>query len=101
MRVYLALWREAERPTLSQERMGLRFKPPVSKGTVSKWESAEPGRLGEGVIQAYAEALGRHPSDMYRRPDQGRSLDALAAPLDMDAHKAIEELIAAMLRRAK
>jgi transcriptional regulator with XRE-family HTH domain len=100
VRVYLALWREAANPTLSQEQLGLRFKPPVSKGTVSKWENALPGKLTLGVIAAYAEALDRAPADMYRHPDQGPSLDALAADLDEDARKVVADTIAALRRRA-
>lgn len=100
VRVYLALWREKE--GLTQTQVGLRIKPPVDKGTVSRWEAAAPGRLTLGVIAAYAEALGRSPSDMYRRPEDGPSLDAMAAELDADLRKRAEDAITALqgLRRA-
>lgn len=83
IRVYLSLWRE--RDGLTQEQVGNRIKPPVDKGTVSKWENAKPGYLTLGVIAAYAEALGRHPTEMYRRPAEGPSLDAMAAELDQES----------------
>lgn len=79
IRVFLAEWRESL--NLSQEQVGGRIEPPVDKGTVSRWENALPGRLTLGVIAAYAEALGRHPTEMYRPPSDP-SLDALAADFD-------------------
>lgn len=69
---------------MTQEQLGLRISPPVDKGTVSRWEAALPGRLTLGVIAAFAEAVGRHPRDMYSPPptaDAPPSLDELAAPL--------------------
>lgn len=80
--VYLALWRD--KAELTQEQLGNRLKPPVSKGTVSRWEKAKPGKLTLGVIAAYAEALGKQPVEMYRRPEDGPSLDAMAADLEPD-----------------
>lgn len=78
--MYLRLWREHDRKTLEQ--IGDRINPPVAKGTVSRWEEAPPGKLTPGVVAAYAEALGRHFLEMYRKPDEGPSLDVIAAPLD-------------------
>jgi hypothetical protein len=98
VRVYLALWRQ--HLDLSQERLGLRFKPPVGKGTVSKWEKAKPGALADGLITAYAEALGREHGDMYRRPEDGPSLDAMATGLDAESRKAVADMIVALRRRA-
>lgn len=97
VRVYLALWRESE--GLTQEQVGGRISPPVDKGTVSRWETAGPGKLTLGVIAAYAEALGRHVSEMYRRPDQGLSLDAMAAELDPEMRQQAANIIAAMAGR--
>lgn len=81
VRVYLAAWREDAE--LSQEDLGNRFDPPVAKGTISRWEKAPPGKLTAGVIAAYAEALERLPTDMYRLPKakEPPSLDAIAAKL--------------------
>lgn len=98
IRVYFALWREQAH--LSQERLGQRFKPPVAKGTVSKWENAKPGSLTTGLVEAYAEALGREWRDMYRRPEDGPSLDALADDLNAESHKAVADMIIALRRRA-
>lgn len=100
VRVFLAQWRE--RAELTQEQLGNRIHPAVDKGTVSRWESAQPGRLTLGVIAAYAEALGRTPAEMYRPPpkdDEPQSLDALAAHLDPEMREQAINIIAAMTRR--
>lgn len=97
VRVYLALWREKD--GLTQEQVGNRIKPPVDKATVSRWENALPGRLTLGVIAAYAEALGRHAADMYRRPAEGPSLDAMAAELDEDLRNRAVDVINALRGR--
>jgi hypothetical protein len=93
VRVYLAKWREAHIPKLTQEQLGQRIDPPVDKGTVSRWESAPPGKLSLGVIAAYAEALGREAADMYRPPDTGPSLDAIAAGLEPDLRESVANFI--------
>ncbi len=97
VRVFLALWRDKE--GLTQPQLGSRIEPPVDKGTVSRWESATPGKLSLGVIAAYAEALGRHPADMYRRPDEGRSLDAMATGLEPDLRDRAADFIEALTKR--
>lgn len=82
VRVFLAEWREFV--GLSQEALGHRIHPPVEKGTVSRWETAAPGKLTLGVISAYAEALGRETTEMYRLPADP-SLDAMVAGLDAES----------------
>lgn len=84
VRVFLAEHREAHVPKMTQEDLGARIRPPVDKGTVSRWESAPPGRLSTGVIAAYAEALGKTAPEMYFPPNRGPSLDIMAAGLDDD-----------------
>ena len=98
VRLFLGLWRE--KASLTQEQLGERFNPPVDKGTVSRWENAKPGRLSTGVVAAYAEAIGRHPTEMYRRPDDGPSLDALAAPLSADLREQAVNVVTALAGRA-
>lgn len=109
IRVYLAAWREAERPTLTQEALGLRFQPPVDKATISRWESItaiggkdrEGRSLSVGVVAAYAEALGREAVEMYRPPAAHPSLDALLAKMPPDlAEQAINVVTALAKRRA-
>lgn len=81
--MFLREWREKHE--LSLEELGGRIVPPVAKSTVQRWEKAGPGRLTLGVIAAYAEALGRPTTDMYRLPpagDEPPSLDAMVADLD-------------------
>jgi transcriptional regulator with XRE-family HTH domain len=98
IRVFLTLHREAK--TLTQEQVGNRIKPTVDKGTVSRWENAPPGRLSLGVIAAYAEALGIHPTELYRPPGE-TSLDAMAAKLsDEDRGRAIGYLESLTTRKA-
>ena len=87
------MWRERE--GISQETLGGRIEPPVDKGTVSRWENAPPGRLSGGVIAAYAEALGRSAPDMYRQPEQGPSIDAMAAKLGWEPDAVISLMQAA------
>lgn len=99
VRVFLKEWREAQRPELTQEQLGLRIDPPVDKGTVSRWESAGPGKLTLGVIAAYAEALERNVADMYRPPQDGPSLDAMAAGLDKEDRAVVEGTLARLARR--
>lgn len=98
-RVYLALWRE--HAGLTQEQLGQRFRPEVAKGTVSRWENARPGdrAITKGVIEAYAEALNRPVEDMYRRPEDGPSLDGIAYGLDKDLRERAADFIAALARR--
>lgn len=97
VRVFLAEHREAE--GLTQEQVGNRITPPVDKGTVSKWENAKPGGLTLGVIAAYAEALGKHVTEMYRLPAEGPSLDAMAAQLAPDLREHVAETIELLKRR--
>lgn len=80
---------------MTQEELGALIEPPVDKPTVSRWENAKPGMLNSGVIAAYAEALGRHPMEMYRRPDDP-SLDALAANMDKKQLMTAVDVISAM-----
>jgi transcriptional regulator with XRE-family HTH domain len=96
-RVYLALWRDAA--GLTQDQLGQRIHPPVDKGTVSKWENAEPGRLSLGVIAAFAEAIGKEALDMYRRPEEGPSLDAAAIGLPQDVRENLYDMAIAYQRR--
>jgi transcriptional regulator with XRE-family HTH domain len=85
VRVFLAEWRESK--NLTQEALGLRFEPPVAKGTISRLE-ARPFNISLGVLGAYAEALNVKPTDLYRPPPADdelpgqTSLDELAAELD-------------------
>ena len=95
--LFLALWRE--KAGLTQEQLGNRFKPPVDKGTVSRWENAPAGRITTGVIAAYAEALGRPTVDMYRRPQDEPSLDAMAADMEPELRSRAADVIAAMAGR--
>lgn len=83
-------------PPLTQEQLGQRIHPPVDKGTVSRWENAPAGRLSLGVIAAYAEALGRSAVDMYRRPEQGPSLDAMVSDLNDEVKSRAIALITAL-----
>lgn len=99
VRVYLAEWREAQNPVLTQEQLGQRIHPTVDKGTVSRWENAPPGRLSLGVIAAYAEALDRPVQDMYRPPAAGPSLDGIAEGMEPDLRKQAVEVITALSRR--
>jgi transcriptional regulator with XRE-family HTH domain len=85
---------------LTQEQLGQRIHPrPVDKGTVSKWENADPGKLSLGVIAAYAEALGRETLDMYRRPEDGPSIDAIASTMPSELRDSLVDIAAAMSRR--
>lgn len=80
--VFLKEWREYIDLTLDE--VGGRFHPPVSKSTVFRWEEAKPGEIRIGVIAAYAEALGRHVTEMFRLPpadNEPASLDVAAASL--------------------
>jgi len=98
VRVYLQLWRESK--NLTQEQVGNRITPPVDKGTVSRWETAAPGRISTGVIAAYAEAIGQHVRDMYGKPDDGPSLDAIAADLTRELREQAVNVVTA-LRNAR
>lgn len=98
-RVFLRAWREHDFPTMSQEQFGQRFHPPVDKGTVSRWENAQPGHLTLGVIAAYAEALGRQPAEMHGPPGQGQSLDAMATGLDKTLRDRAADVIDALRGR--
>jgi transcriptional regulator with XRE-family HTH domain len=73
-RLYLAEWREAHKPTLTQKALGERLG--VSDVTVSRWETGER-RPDINVIAAYAEALGREFRDMFRHPEQPSADDLL------------------------
>lgn len=90
---------------MTQQQVGDKIGPEgVSKGTVSRWESYEPGdaNLTLGVIAAYAEALNRPIIDMYRMPppeDEGPSLDALASGLDKEDREALAATISRMTHR--
>lgn len=87
---FLAEWREANDPPLSQEQLGQRIDPPVDKGTVSRWEGhARHGKLTTGVVGAYAEALGREFDDMLRHPSMPEPLDRVATDLGLDREEAI------------
>jgi transcriptional regulator with XRE-family HTH domain len=97
VRVFLAQHREAAR--LTQEQIGQRIHPPVDKGTVSRWETAAPGRLSLGVIAAYAETLGKRADEMYRPPQDGPSLDALAAGLAPEDREVAADLISRLARQ--
>lgn len=86
--------------------VGDRTKPPVDKGTVSRWESAPPGRISTGALAAFAEAIGVHVTDLYRPPPpKGQpippKLDDMADNLDEDAKKATIDFINAMARRRR
>lgn len=96
-RIYLREWREAA--DLTQTELGLRISPPVDKGTVSRWENSRPGLLHLGVIEAFAEALGRKPGDMYLHPDHGPSLDAIAGDLEPDLREKAVDLIATLAKK--
>ena len=97
VRVFLAQHREAA--GLTQQQLGERIDPPVDKGTVSRWEAAQPGRLTLGVIAAFAETLGKRADEMYRPPQDGPSLDALAAPLEQKDREVAADLISRLARR--
>lgn len=84
---------------MTQTQVGNRIKPPVDKGTVSRWESAAPGKLTPGVIAAFAEAINRHVGDMYRPPAAGPSLDAMASELPKDLRERAVDFIAALSGR--
>lgn len=73
-RLFLAEWREAHKPTLTQEALGQRLG--VSDVTISRWETGKR-RPDINVIAAYAEALGREFTDMMRHPDQPSADDLL------------------------
>jgi transcriptional regulator with XRE-family HTH domain len=105
VRVYFRQWRE--KLGMTQQQVGDKIGPEgVSKGTVSRWESYEPGdpNLTLGVIAAYAEALNRPVTDMYHVPpedDAPPSLDraAEAAGLDKDDRDAVMGTISRMAHR--
>jgi transcriptional regulator with XRE-family HTH domain len=104
VRVYLRNWRE--KLGLTQEQVGNRIEPPVDKGTVSRWERAKPedGELTVGVVAAYAEALDRPISDMYRMPPEDDDLPSLdkaaeAAGLDKEDRDAVMGTISRMAHR--
>jgi transcriptional regulator with XRE-family HTH domain len=97
VRVYLMLWRK--KVGITQEVLGNRIKPAVDKATVSRWESAKPGKLTLGVIAAYAEALDRKVYEMYWMPHQTPSLDALAADLDPDLRQRAADVIESLKGR--
>lgn len=73
--IFLQEWREKR--GLSQKALGLRFDPPVTDVTVSRWEKAARGERGDGTSQmnddvkaAIAEALDIEVADLYRNPNQ-------------------------------
>lgn len=97
VRVFLREHREAA--GLTQQQVGDRIDPPVAKGTVARWEGAKPGHLMLGVIAAYAEALGKVPAEMYRKPADGPSLDALASKLPPDIREQAVNVVTALTRK--
>lgn len=102
--VFLALWRD--KAGLTQEQLGLRFKPPVDKGTVSRWENAKAGKLTLGVIAAYAEALGKKAHEMYFPPpkegeDEEPSLDDRAAELSNEMRQHVADMIESLKGRRR
>ena len=98
---FLAEWREANDPPLSQEQLGLRITPPVDKGTVSRWEGkARAGSLTTDVVAAYAEALDKSFEDMLRHPDAPRPLDSVAEEMGVGREAAITALKIVASRKA-
>lgn len=99
---FLAEWREANDPPLSQEQLGQRIDPPVDKGTVSRWEkAARRGKLTTAVVGAYAEALNRKFEDMLRHPATPPPLDSVADDLGVGRDAAVTALeILASRRKA-
>lgn len=89
-RLFLAEWREAHLPTLTQKALGERLG--VSDVTVSRWETGER-RPDINVIAAYAEALGREFKDMFRHPEQPSADDLLR-----DQTPAVRENVFKMLK---
>lgn len=89
-RLFLAEWREANKPPLTQEQMGQRMG--VSDVTISRWETGKR-RPDINVIAAYAEALGREFRDMMRHPEQPSADDLLR-----DQPPEVQENVFKMLR---
>lgn len=94
-RVFLAEWRDHY--GVSQEALGLRFDPPVDKGTISRWEAIPKG-LSIHVVQAYAEALDPDLdwTMLGRLPPKDGPKDDLAA---VAGH--LEEAVDLLRRRSK
>lgn len=61
---YLAEWREAR--GLTQAQLAGRLN--VADMTVSRWETGK-ALLNTGVVEAWAEALGIEPEDLWHHPD--------------------------------
>lgn len=88
-RLYLAAWREAHQPPLTQELLGARLG--VSDVTISRWETGAR-RPDINVIAAYAEALGRDFRDMFRDP-KAPSADDLLRDQPPDVQSAAIKMI--------
>lgn len=93
-RLFLAEWREAHKPTLTQAALGLRMG--VSDVTISRWETGKR-RPDINVIAAYAEALGREFADMLRHPDTP-SADELLRDQPPDVQENAIKMIRAIRR---
>jgi len=101
--VFLAQWRAWK--GLSQSGLGNRIEPPVSKGTVSKWENkSKPWELTLGVLAAYAEAVDRPVADLFHLPPAKDkpaepSLDAIADQMDEVSRQATIDFVSALAKR--
>lgn len=94
VRVYLSLWRENQK--LTQQQVADRIGQGIHKGTVSRWESAKRVPSTE-VLAAYAEALGRPVTDLYRRPaDPGEDVGMILETLKPATRKQAIRLIKAL-----
>jgi transcriptional regulator with XRE-family HTH domain len=91
VRVFLREWRE--HCGLTQVRLGGRIGAyGVDKGTISRWENSHR-RPTDGVLAAFAEALGIHPVCLYRPPSSPPSLDEAAVVAGL-SHRDIQRVIA-------
>jgi hypothetical protein len=81
---------------MTQELVGTRFANPISKGQVSKIEAkGATGRIGAETVAAYAEAINRHPKELYGpppQPDERPTLDQTAADLNVNYDDAVRAL---------
>lgn len=98
VKVYLAEWRR--HCGLSQEEMGAHIRPPVPKGTVSRWEKMTRAPSLD-VIAAYAEALRIAPADLYRLPSDEESLDEMVADAPESVRRTVRAAVQAILKSGR
>lgn len=98
IRVFLAAWREHQK--LTQQEVADRIGPGgIHKGTVSRWENAKRAP-SLNVLAAYAEAINRPISDLYRMPHDEPSLDAMVAEAPKDIRDKAADIVRTLVGKA-